>query len=389
MMMALAGVALFFAAFPALLYFRNVTLYRTPAVSQEPPVGVSVLIPARNEEAGIEEAVMSALTSQGVNLEVVVLDDHSEDRTAEIVQKIALTDNQLRLESAPPLPEGWCGKQHACHVLAGLARYDLLVFVDADVRLTSDGLSRMVGFIYGSKTDLVSGIPRQRTGTLLEKQLIPLIHFLLLGFLPIARMRTSGQVSLGAGCGQLFMATRRGYDLSGGHAAIRRSLHDGLTLPRAFRKAGLMTDLFDATEVASCRMYHSASQVWFGLAKNAREGLASNRLIVPATVMLLSGQVLPVVLLGWLSTEEWIMAAMVVVAVVCSLAPRIDAAIRFKQSLWAAFFNPLSVSLVILIQWFALFRDVLGFRPSWKGRQYANTAVTSPSSGPGDDSPSQ
>jgi cellulose synthase/poly-beta-1,6-N-acetylglucosamine synthase-like glycosyltransferase len=220
-MIFLAGIAFFFAAFPTLLYLRNVKLYQSPSPFEGEPAAVSVLIPARNEEAGIADAVRSALASEGVTIEVVVLDDHSEDRTAALVLEIAAIDPRVRLESAPELPVGWCGKQHACHVLASHARYDLMVFVDADVRLTANGLSRMVGFIQSSKADLISGIPRQITGTLLEKMLIPLIHFLLLGFLPIARMRASNQASFGAGCGQLFMATRKGYDLSGGHAAIK------------------------------------------------------------------------------------------------------------------------------------------------------------------------
>ena len=377
-MMIVAGVALFFAAFPALLYFHNVTLYRTPPCLEGGSEAMSVLIPARNEEAGIAEAVRSVLANTGVELEVVVLDDHSEDQTASIVRQIASVDSRVRLESAPELPPGWCGKQHACHVLAGHARHELLVFMDADVRLTPTGLSRMVSFVRSSGTDLISGIPRQVTIGILEQMLIPMIHFLLLGFLPVSRMRQDPRTSLGAGCGQLFLATRRGYDRSGGHASIKASLHDGLTLPRSFRKAGLMTDLFDATHVASCRMYHSARQVWFGLAKNAREGLAANRLIVPATLMLLSGQVLPFVLLAFLTLSDVWFDSLVVMAALAAWAPRVDAAKRFHQPLWAAFAQPLSVLLVVSIQWFALIRDLLGVRPAWKGRQYAPETVSNP-----------
>src|SRR5262249_61852699 len=101
-------------------------------------LGISVLIPARNEERGIVAAVESALASEGVSLEVIVLDDHSEDRTAALVEGLARRDSRVRLVPAPPLPEGWCGKQHACHVLAGCACHPLLAFLDADVRLAPD-----------------------------------------------------------------------------------------------------------------------------------------------------------------------------------------------------------------------------------------------------------
>ena len=83
------------------------------------------------------------------------------------------------------------------------------------------------------------------------------------------------------------MTTRAAYEQVGGHAAVRSSLHDGLTLPRAYRRAGFFTDICDASRIATCRMYHSSREVWFGLAKNAREGMASTGQIVFWTVVLL------------------------------------------------------------------------------------------------------
>ena len=97
----------------------------------------------------------------------------------------AASDARVRLEAAPPLPAGWCGKQHACHVLAQLAKNPLLVFMDADVRLAPDALARMAGFMEENPVALASGVPRQETGTFSERLLIPLIHFILLGFLPM------------------------------------------------------------------------------------------------------------------------------------------------------------------------------------------------------------
>ena len=276
--LAVAGLLL--ALFPAAMIAVNLLLYRTPALpdAAEPP-RVSVLIPARDEEPRIARAVQSALASRGVEVEVVVMDDHSSDRTAEIVAALAEADSRVRLESAPQLPEGWAGKQHACQRLAEAARHPWLLFLDADVVLDPDGVARAVGFIARGGAGLVSGFPRETTGTLVEKLVIPLIHFVLLGYLPIALMRRSPDEGLAAGCGQLFVARRDAYDQAGGHAAIRATFHDGLQLPRAFRRAGLRTDLFDATRVASCRMYHSAGEVIRGLAKNAHEGMAGKRAI--------------------------------------------------------------------------------------------------------------
>ena len=374
-MIVVAGVALALAALPALLYLANLALYRTPPLPGTDTAlpGVSVLIPARNEEGAIEGAVRSVLASRGVTLEVVVLDDHSTDRTPEIVRALAAEDARVRLEQAPDLPAGWCGKQHACHVLAGRARQPLLLFMDADVRLEPEGIARLAGFLQSSGADLVSGIPRQHTGTLLEKLLIPLIHFVLLGFLPIARMRTDPMPALGAGCGQLFLAKAEAYQAMGGHAVIRTSLHDGVKLPRAFRAAGKKTDLCDATMLATCRMYQHAAEVWFGLAKNATEGLASPGMIVPATILLGVGQVLPFVLLalsGVLELGPWTIAILSVAALL-ALLPRLAGVVRFRQPLLGALLHPLGITLLLAIQWYALIRRMVGVQSSWKGRSYA------------------
>ena len=164
------------------------------------------------------------------------------------------------------------------------------------MRLAPDALARLAAFRQSSGAALVSGFPRQETGTLLEKLVIPLIQWLLMSYLPFDRMRKDLQPGLGVGCGQWFLTGRVDYNKAGGHAAIKASLHDGVKLPRAYRDAGMMTDACDATGLATCRMYRTATQVWYGLAKNAQEGLGAPRLIVFTTTLLFCGQVLPVLL---------------------------------------------------------------------------------------------
>ena len=361
------------ALVPALVFFRNLRLFAAPPASPQTRPAVSVLIPARNEELSIRESVTAALHGDRVDLEVVVLDDGSEDRTAEIVTELARKDPRVRLASAPPLPAGWCGKQHACAVLAGLARNPILVFVDADVRLEPGGLARCAAFLQASGAGLVSGFPRQETVTFLERLLIPLMHFVLLGFLPIARMRRSLHPAYGAGCGQLFVARREDYGKAGGHTAIGSSLHDGLALPRAFRRAGIATDLFDATPVAACRMYRSAGEVWRGLAKNAAEGLASPGKIAPVTALLVLGQVVPPLLLA-LALLGSIPMETLWASVPGSLAvwlPRLLAARRFRQPLGGALLHPLGILAFLGIQWYACLRQLAGRPAGWKGRQYS------------------
>lgn len=340
----LAATAFVLALVPALLYVWNAFLFRR-ALRETASVKVSVLIPARNEEQSIAACVEAVLASCNVELEVIVLDDHSEDRTTEIVHGMARNDSRVRVEAAPPLPHGWCGKQHACFALSKLARFPILSFLDADVRLAPDALARMAAFLETSKAGLVSGFPRQETGTFLEKLIIPLINWLLLSYLPIFGMRRSLRASFGAGCGQWFLTTREAYDRAGGHEAVRSSLHDGLTLPRAYRKAGIPTDLCDATDLAVCRMYRSGLATWNGFAKNAHEGMGSGLAIVPWTILLLGGSLVP---LAWFT--------------------RFHAARRFRQSWIGAILHPVGIVCLVSIQWYALIRRMIGKPIGWKGR---------------------
>jgi glycosyltransferase involved in cell wall biosynthesis len=373
----LAILALAFAAFPALMYFRNVRVFRRPTVSREPTASapqVSVLIPARNEEAGIAVAVSCALASIGVEIEVIVLDDSSTDRTAEIVRELATLDPRVRLETAPPLPHGWCGKQHACYTLSKLAKYEVITFLDADVRLEPPALANMVGFLESSGAALVSGFPKQETETFLEQLVIPLINWLLLCYLPFDRMRKDKRPGLGAGCGQWFLTTKTAYEQVGGHGhpLVKESLHDGIKLPRAYRQCGLMTDVCDATHDATCRMYRSAAQVWNGFAKNAREGLGAPGLIWVWTVLLTCGHVLPFVLMPFVLTarpdvwQKWV----VFVAAVLSWLPRFHAADRFRQPWFTAWLHPLGVLAMVGIQWYATVRKWFGKPIGWKGRAH-------------------
>jgi len=357
----LANLALFLAVGPLLLGLWNLRLYRIPAPAIGRP-SVSVLIPARNEEANIGDACAAVLASHGVDIELIVLDDASTDRTPAILATI--NDPRLRVATAPPLPPGWSGKQHACHVLGGLARHELMVFVDADVRLEPDALSRMAGTMQRHPVGLASGFPAQVTITWSEQLLIPLIHFLLLGFLPIAAMLRSPAVGLGAGCGQLFIIRRDAYIRAGGHAAIKASLHDGLTLPRAFRRTGSMTRLFDASGLAQCRMYANAAQVWEGLCKNATEGMAKPLALPVWTVILGGGHILPAVLM--LLAPGWTAG----LALLASVGFRLVLAARFRQPWIAAVLHPLGVAALLVVQWWSLVRAARGRPATWRGRAY-------------------
>ena len=392
-MLALSLTAFLCALIPAIVFTLNLRLYAAPPATTGHSVqAVSILIPARNEAAGIVAAVQHALASVGCAVEVIVMDDASTDATAALVQALAADDARVRLRSAPPLPAGWNGKQHACWALAQAARHPLLCFVDADVRLAPECVARMANFLETSKSSLVSGFPRQVTVTTLEWLLLPLIHFVLLGFLPIGRMRKGTNPGFAAGCGQFMLVRAADYFTCGGHSGIKLTMHDGLRLPRLFRQHGLRTDLADITDFATCRMYTNAPQVWNGLAKNATEGLAAPARIVPISLLLFLGQIVPfagitLLMIGTIWFQLFAgtlgmdihfnnprlgltMIAALLIAAFFAWLPRILAARRFKQNWRSALLHPIGIALLLILQWYALIRQIARRPVSWRDRAY-------------------
>lgn len=373
-LVAICVLASVMAALPTILFVRNLFLYREPPLAgRTPRPRISVLIPARNEEQSITAAVSSVLNSRNVELEVLVMDDASTDRTAEIVSRLAANDRRIRLEVAPNLPAGWNGKQHACWNLAQQARQEIFCFLDADVKLEPEALACMAAFLQASDAALVSGFPRQITVTFLEWLLLPLIHFVLLGFLPIASMRRSTSPAYAAGCGQFLLVHREAYFASGGHAAIRSTMHDGLLLPRSFRHHGYKTDLADLTSLASCRMYRNAGQVLRGLSKNATEGLGAPSRIVPVSLLLILGQVIPylslILLLIFGKFSSHAVWALTEGAVILAFLPRLLGVFRFRQSVRSALLHPVGIAVLLVLQWTALASKLAGRQAVWKQRE--------------------
>lgn len=368
-------LAVVLCVLPVAMFLKNMKLF-LPAnreslqLQKARSTPISVCIPARNEAKSIGAALSSLLASEHDDYEVLVLDDHSDDDTPSIVSDWMKKSDRVKLLQSPPLPEGWNGKQHACWQLANSAQHEFLLFLDADVRLSADALTRILAEQAVRDVSLLSGFPRQETGTFSEKLLIPMMHYVLLCYLPIDRMRASTDPGFAAGCGQLFLAKKSDYFACAGHSAIKGSRHDGIKLPRAFRKAGLSTDLFDATDLATCRMYESFGQVQRGLLKNATEGIANARLIGIFTILLLGGTILPIALFVTGLLQAWSPMLLIFLGLLSILSwiPRLIAASRFQQSGLGAACHPIAIVWFVCLQWIALSRECLGLKTRWRGR---------------------
>ncbi|WP_302118823.1 glycosyltransferase [Allorhodopirellula heiligendammensis] len=390
MLWVLPLLSLLLASVAALMFAGNLPQFLRWRAGELSPTeeepSISVLIPARNEATGITRTVNAVLANTGVVLEVVVLDDDSVDGTGELVQQIADQDPRVRLISSPELPAGWNGKQHACCRLAEAAQFDLLLFLDADVRLKPTALQQLTrrkaqyaetGPAKGKPIALLSAFPNQETGSLSEKMLIPMMHYILLCYLPFSRMRSRTDPGYAAGCGQVFVTDREAYQRSGTHAAIRATRHDGIHLPRIYRQNGMLTDCVDGAGLATCRMYHGAAQVVRGMLKNAHEGIANWRLLVPFTILLAGASLLPYVTLGYALVQYaagdhrisiWFAALVSVAAIFLSHLPRWVAAWKLPQSPTGAFLHPVAIGLFLTLQWCAFVMHLCGQQIAWRGR---------------------
>lgn len=378
----LLGFGAVFSLVALVMMLVNLRVY-TPTRPDDRPRGepetwpsVSVCIPARNEESNLEACVRSVLAQDYPHVRVLVYDDHSTDQTPRILQRLAAEDRRVVPVPVEALPPGWNGKQFACDRMGRFAEPGWCLFTDADVRFEPDCLRRSMARALALNADLISTIPRQITGTLGEALIIPLIHFILLSYLPMPRMRRTTDPGTSAGVGQFLLVRREAYLAAGGHAPFRDSMHDGIKMPRTLRRAGYRTDLFDATDLVHCRMYRGFTATWRGFAKNAYEGLGSIGLLVFITLVHVLGHVLPWVYLpaagvglmldGWAGTPVGVGLALC--AVGWALTERMYLAVRFRQSVLSALLHPVGIALMTAIQWHSLWLSLRGAR-EWRGRR--------------------
>jgi len=313
---------------------------------------VSVCVPARNEAANIQACVQSILASEHVAVEVLVYDDQSQDETPAIIASMSARDARCRSVPTAPMEAGWNGKQWGCEQMGQASSAQWLLFTDADVRFAPHAVALGLQCAQDSDSDLVSTFPRQMCGSVGEAMVVPLIHFMLLGYLPMALMRSDARLR------------------AGGHRAFKNSMHDGIQLPRAVRAVGGRTDLFDATDVLSVRMYKGFAATWKGFAKNAFEGLGSMTTLLVFTTLHVLGHVVPAALLvAWLCGMQLppIALGCFLAALLAGILTRALLAIRFHQPWIGVALHPATMLLMTVIQWRSWWLAKTG-RRAWRGR---------------------
>ncbi len=262
----------------------NTRFLRRAPTSPEPcRERVALCVPARNEVAAIGACVASLLASTGVGeLRIVVLDDGSTDGTGNVARQLAsaVLPGSISLSvidgGEEALPHGWLGKPWACERLRrSVTDADVIVFVDADVRLEPLAVSRAVALLRSTNLDLVSPYPRQLAVSFGERLVQPLLQWLWLTLLPLRLAERTRPNSMAAANGQFLVMDAGALAAVGGFAAVRGDVLDDVALVRAFKRAGRRGTVVDGTTLATCRMYTDWSLLRDGYTKNLWAGTGS------------------------------------------------------------------------------------------------------------------
>ena len=339
---------------------------------------VSVIVPARDEARNIDACVRSILATTWPKVEVIVVDDHSSDGTGEIARRIAADDPRVKVIDNPGLPDGWFGKQWACHNGARSARGTILLFTDADTRHGPQLLARSMNGMLKRGADLFSVGGSQSMKTFWERLLQPHIFGLMVArFGDTDRVNRSTNPYDKIGNGQFMLMRRDVYDKAGGHEAVRTHVAEDLRLAQEWTRLGYSVQVAAGFDHLSTRMYHGFRELARGWGKNiyaaGRDtldlgpvGRSVLRIVFPAPALweIIPAVVMVLALVGRVSPAAGAWGA---IAYTASALFWVVLNVAFRAPVWYALLHPLASLIIGGIFARAAWR---GGRVEWKGRAY-------------------
>jgi glycosyltransferase involved in cell wall biosynthesis len=277
--------------------FRRITAAPSlAAIAPAPPAGMawprlSVVVACRNEEAAVRTAMASLLAQDYPGLEVVAVDDRSEDATGAILDELAGGNPALRVAHVRALPDGWLGKTHALQQGAAAATGAWLLFTDADVVFAPDALRRAVAWAVRDRLGHAVALPHFVAPGFLERSFVSLFGLLLLLHLRIDRLTRAGSEAY-IGVGAFNLVARDAYERIGGHRAVRFEVADDTKLGLVLRRSGVRQGCADSAGLVRVRWQRGFAATMRGLVKNFFAGneyrwgnTLRTALLVPAAVV--------------------------------------------------------------------------------------------------------
>ena len=326
-------------------------LPKIPYVAGAQLPDVDIIVPARNEEANIARVLGSFPDDM-----LLVVDDHSEDRTAEIAREM-----DVRVMEAPPLAAGKLGKPNACMAGAEATTAEWLLFVDADTHYARVFLPSLLRYAMEHDLEMVSVFLKQETVTLAEKILLPYAFALYFTGVNTGSVNARPPREWLAN-GQCLLVTRKAYQRMGGHAAVDGSVIEDVALAKLAAEKGIRTRVTRAEHMGSVRMYDSLAAIVRGFEKNSFRFLQQNPLtavqVVLASVLLTSWlPILVLLLLNGYNRQ----------AVLFAVVPPVILFPWYRSA--AALLAPVAIYLFQFIALNSMFKTLTGKKSMWKGRE--------------------
>ena len=337
----------------------NFFTIRSPRAVSEIVDSVSVIVPLRNEAKNVSELVQSLHSQKSLkNVEFIFLDDNSEDETLELLRLAVSGNTNMQIIRGAPLPSGWIGKSWALHQLLAASKGNIIVSIDADVRITPDAISRSITLMKSSTLDFLSPYPRQIAKTLGERLIQPLLQWSWMTTLILAIAERASFSSMAVANGQFFIVGKDALVLAGGYESVKAAVLDDVYLARALVKSGAHGVVVNGADIAQCRMYTSWSEIKAGYGKSLRYAFGSSFGSLCAILFIFLTGIAPLAFALTGSIWGWLAFALIV-------GTRILNAIRSRSRIIDSLFHPISSTLLIyLIIYSYLMRGEI----SWKGR---------------------
>lgn len=331
-----------------------------PAGEPEGKPLLSILIPARNEEKSLPLLLEDLKQVNYQNLEIIVCDDNSTDKTPDVLRNFSSEIKGLRYFRGQDLPEGWLGKNYACHQLTQKARGDFFLFLDADVRVSPAMPSKAIHYMQKHNTDLVSVFPTQLMHSFGEMVTVPVMNWILLSLLPLPLVRHTRFASLSAANGQFMLFDADNYRKNNWHQAVKNEATEDIVISRLIKKQGGKVSTLTGNADVFCRMYESSGEAIGGFSRNVHHYFGGSRVVmIFFTITVLFGWIPVWLYFGWEGISWYLLMV---------IANRVFVAMGSLQKSITVWLHPWQMFNFAVIAVKNIIQKIKG-NTEWKGRK--------------------
>lgn len=264
------------SSFILFISFINFFTIRNPNKITQIQESISVVVPLRNEATNVAELINTLRAQKNLaQVEFLLLDDNSEDETLTLLHQHTSALSNFHILNGSTLPQGWIGKTWALQQLFERSSGEIIISVDADVRLAPDAISAAVVLLKETHLDFLSPYPSQLADSWSERLIQPLLQWSWMSTVILRIAEKSSSSSMVVANGQFFAVRRAALAQVGGYECVRSKVLDDVELARALVKQGSHGCVANGASIASTRMYSSWSEIQAGYGKSLHAAFGS------------------------------------------------------------------------------------------------------------------